>query len=221
MSGLVYSSPLLGEVEFPVVTMDEIRRQNAAAALEALEERRREAFGNYYATYGGARFSNLSAPTSVVNEASAFCSEVRDGNPDGRGLLLFGSNGVGKTYLAAAIANEAVEAGKKATLTSMRDLIALMPYGADLKIINRLLTYDLVVLDDLGAERNTPTGVETAFTVVDKLYSKKVGLVITSNLSKQQIANPDMGSRRLMDRLKERCRLVEYSGPNKRQGRLQ
>lgn len=218
--GVEYDSEIFGTVTFPVITMDEIYASNMQAKMDVLEEHRKDCFGSYYGTYHKASFTDLDAPEKVVNEVSTYCNDLCAGRANGRGLMLVGNNGVGKTWCAAIIANEALNAGLKVCFTSMRDLISWMPYGADPKVINRLMGYDLVVLDDLGAERRTETGCETAFTVIDKLYGRKVPVVVTTNLSRQQIDNPDLASRRLMDRLKERCRLVEYVGRNRRQVRI-
>ena len=218
MFTVTYDTPS-GPVAFPVMDMSDVELMVQEMALKKIGREPRRGLGQWEATYGDASFQDLKAPPEVGDAALHLAESVAAGNCRA-GLLICGPSGVGKTWAAAAVANYAIDAGKRVEFTSMRHLIASMPYGLELSVLNSLTRNDLVVIDDLGAERNTQTGVETAFSVIDALYSAQVPMLITTNLTPRYIAEAKGGESRMYDRIKERCRVVEYLGPNKRQGRL-
>lgn len=209
MRELTYTSPALVEVRFPVYDMSDVEEMARAS-------RPSQTLGRFHAAYGSASLDALDAPQGVADAVREYASMAAEGIRDGAGLLLCGPNGVGKTWAAAAIANAAIEAGRTVEFTSMRDLIASMPYGAELGRLTSLARRSLVVIDDLGSERTTDTGRETAFSVIDALYTSMTPMVITTNMTPRYMAEASGGEARMLDRIRERCRMVEYIGPNKR-----
>ena len=66
--------------------------------------------------------------------------------------------------------------------------------------------YSLLVIDDLGVERNTEYAMEQMFTVIDSRYRSKKPLIVTTNLKLEEIKNPpDLAHARIYDRILERC----------------
>lgn len=103
-------------------------------------------------------------------------------------LLLQGGFGVGKTHLAAAIANTVNERGGDVLFVLVPDLLDHLRSGFDPKSIesygelfDRLKNTPLLVLDDLGAESPTPWAQEKLFQLLDHRYLLRLPTVITTN----------------------------------------
>lgn len=132
---------------------------------------------------------------------------------DNRGLLLFGGVGTGKTHTAACIANELLEHGVSVVMTS---LVKLIDSGAE-DICSRMGSIDLLVLDDLGAERSTDYALEQVYNIVDSRYRAGLPVIYTTNLTLEELKHPaDMRYARIYDRVLERCFPVEFRGSSRR-----
>src|SRR5262245_20889240 len=107
-----------------------------------------------------------------------------------RGLLLFGPHGVGKTHLAVGILKACVRSkGARAYFFETRELLRLVrdTYNrsveeTEMEVLKPLLEADLLVLDDLGAERTSEWVQETLGLVVNTRYNARRPTVFTSNL---------------------------------------
>ena len=77
----------------------------------------------------------------------------------------------------------------------------------------------LLILDDLGAERNTSYGKECVFDVVNRRLLSGKPMIITTNitLSAMQKAT-DLDDRRIYDRILEVCVPLLFNGENFRKG---
>lgn len=132
---------------------------------------------------------------------------------ENRGLLLFGSVGTGKTFAAACIANELLKQGFSVVMTS---LVKLVDGGAD-DLIYRMRNIDLLILDDLGAERSTDYGLEKVYSVTDARYRSSKPVIYTTNLPLDTLKNgTDIRYARIYDRILERCFPVEFRGVSRR-----
>ena len=86
-------------------------------------------------------------------------------------------------------------------------------------ILKQLMRPDLLILDDLGAERNTSYGKECVFDVVNRRLLSGKPMIITTNitLSAMQKAT-DLDDRRIYDRILEVCVPILFNGENFRKG---
>lgn len=131
---------------------------------------------------------------------------------ENRGLLLFGAVGTGKTFAAACIANALLEQNYSVVMTS---LVMLME-NAD-NVIRRMNRIDLLILDDLGAERSTDYGFERIYAVCDARYRCGKPVIYTSNLPLETFKHTDdIRCARIYDRVLERCYPVEFRGISRR-----
>ena len=82
-----------------------------------------------------------------------------------------------------------------------------------------LMRPDLLILDDLGAERNTSFGKERVFDVVDKRLLSGKPMIVTTNIPlsvmKQAV---ELDDRRIFDRILEVCVPIRFDGENFRKG---
>jgi DNA replication protein DnaC len=105
-------------------------------------------------------------------------------------LLLLGRYGTGKTHLAAAIANQAVNMGVSTLFLTVPDLLDWLRFaysnsvGAGFEArFEEIRSVPLLVMDDFGTHNATPWAQEKLFQILDHRYVAKLPTVITSNLN--------------------------------------
>lgn len=135
------------------------------------------------------------------------------------GLLLYGPVGTGKTFYAACIANALLDRGVPVMMTSFARVVNTMQgmYTGRQEYLDKLVSYPLLIIDDLGAERGSDYMLEQVYSVVDARYQTGRPLIVTTNIPISEIKEPqDLKYRRIYDRILERCHPVEITGPSRR-----
>ncbi len=140
----------------------------------------------------------------------------------GRGLILSGPWGVGKTHLAVGILWAWLDAGRVGVFATVPDLMADLRtaqfsdergHGSDL--LNILRDAELLVLDDLGVEKPSEWVLETLFRLVNGRELENTVTVVTTNA-----ATPaELGARldgRILSRLVGMCEWVKLTGTDHR-----
>ena len=141
-------------------------------------------------------------------------------SPKSIGLYMYGGVGVGKTFYASCIANEIARVyGHTVKAISMTKVVNDIFSAEDKsRYISELVSYDLLILDDFGAERKTDYALEQVFSVIDERYKMQKPLIITSNLSYGELKNAkDVQHKRIYDRIIDMCVPVELEGESRRQ----
>lgn len=166
-------------------------------------------------TFANDDGKNEKITTAMKNYVKNF-TEFRK---DGKGLLLHGPVGTGKTYLAACIANALIDEGYTVKMTSVSEITNQL-FGlkeGKQEFIDSLNKFSMLVIDDLGTERNTEYMLEQVFNIIDARYRSGLPFIITTNLSIDVIKKPqDIEHQRIYDRILERCFPVEISGTSRR-----
>ncbi|HFH9277747.1 TPA: ATP-binding protein [Streptococcus agalactiae] len=138
---------------------------------------------------------------------------------DNVGLLFYGDVGSGKTYLACSIANELIEREQvKVKIMNLSQVINQIQESAfkldSNEIINNLSNIPLLILDDLGIERDTSYAREQVYNIINSRYLKGRPTIFTTNLSLEIIQNPniDLEYQRIYSRILEMTIPVKVTG---------
>jgi DNA replication protein DnaC len=154
-----------------------------------------------------ARQPGLSATVGAVRR---YCETIDEQLDAGHGLWLMGGPGTGKTTLAMLASKAAMAAGRSVAIYSTPALLARIrqTFDADagdgyLAFFDRLVSVDLLHLDDLGAERSTDWVLEQLYAIVDRRYNDERSIVFTTNLDEPELTE-QVGAR-TVSRLVEIC----------------
>lgn len=139
------------------------------------------------------------------------------------GLLLWGGIGTGKSFGAACIANELIEASIPVCMVNLshvlNDLTNFQSVDRN-QYIGDLMKYPLLILDDFGMERKTEFANEQIFNVIDERYRSGKPLIVTTNIPLTSLKAPDsLEMSRICDRLWEMCTPVGFGDKGRRQAK--
>jgi DNA replication protein DnaC len=164
-------------------------------------------FDNFETKRNAKRKETVEAAKSYVN---AF--NFRNGAP--RGLILKGTIGCGKTHVAVAILQAVIRKGYTGLYYNMVDLLsdirATYSDSSPLdehELLDDVNEPDLLVLDDLGAEKTSGFVNDRLYLIVNRRYECCKPMLITTNLSLAELEEKLEG--RTVSRLCEMCELVE------------
>lgn len=127
----------------------------------------------------------------------------------GMGLLFWGPPGTGKTYLAACISNALLDQGVPVLMTSFGRMLGALPgpaSGEQTAAIDEWMKHPLLIIDDLGVERESQYALELVYHIIDACYRSGKPMVITTNLSMKDLEKTDsLQKMRIYQRVLERC----------------
>ncbi len=166
--------------------------------------------------------------STALRNAKARVQEFIDLWPStdqGRGLLLMGACGVGKTHLAVAVLVEVMNSGKPGRIlfSNFQDLIQEIQASFDndqvpskSELLRPLLEADLLVLDELGSQKPTTFVQDILYYVINTRYNEERTTVFTTNyFDTAEVREESLGQRigtRLRSRLYEMANLVKFDG---------
>lgn len=180
--------------------------------------------------YQHCQLSNFEQTVDSLREAHRRARAFVDAFPAvDKGLLLRGRHGVGKTHLAVAMLREIIASkGARGYFYETRELLKLVrdtfatAGESEMDVLRPVLDADILVLDDLGAEKTSEWVQETLGLVVNTRYSERRPTIFTTNLDDTaDTTNPNsmyvqLGAR-TRSRLFEMCHWVDMEGPDVRE----
>lgn len=132
-----------------------------------------------------------------------------------QGLLFWGTVGTGKSYTAACIANELLERNIPVVMTSFVKILQNIQGDQEEErvFMSRLNDARLLIIDDLGTERNTDYALEKVYNIIDSRYRAGKPLILTTNMTVREMQeNTDIRYKRIYDRIFEMCFPVRVPG---------
>ena len=146
-----------------------------------------------------------------------------DMKADNIGILFYGDVGTGKSFLACCIANALLGRLVSVSVTNFPRILNTLQGSFDderQKRIDRLQQYSLLVIDDLGVERDTAFSVEQVYNVIDTRARSGKPLIVTTNLSMKDLQSPpSLAHSRIYDRVLEMCPIrLKLTGDSRRVG---
>jgi DNA replication protein DnaC len=143
-------------------------------------------------------------------------------NKEPRNLLFTGSYGVGKSHLAKAITDGVIAKDYSAIFISVPKLLTKFrtSYNRDSEfsesdLIDALNRTDLLVLDDLGAEKSSEWAFEKLFEIIDSRQG--MNTIYTTNYSPKDLIKK-LGERNFSRVVNRSTTLIEIDGENYRLG---
>ena len=152
----------------------------------------------YKQNYIGMKFQNLNFENFNSNSenelAIAIAKDYVNKNitsANTNGLIIMGESGVGKTHLAASIANKLIENDKivlMGRLTTLLDMIK-ETFKDNTKSENELIelysNVDMIIIDDLGTEKISNWALEKLYTIIENRNENRLPIIITTRFDKQ------------------------------------
>lgn len=198
----------------------EREREKHRAEEELLRIRQMKSAGLQDKTFYNYTFERCDASQGNAVYAKRYVEHFSEMAQSGQGLLLWGNVGTGKTFLAGCIANALIEQKIPVLMTNFPKILNALGglYSSErneyLASLNR---YTLLVIDDMGIERESPYTLETVYTVIDERYKSGKPFIITTNIQLDVLGNPqDLEHARIYDRIMERCMPIFFGGRNYR-----
>jgi DNA replication protein DnaC len=184
-----------GECDGSTWILDE--ETNQSRPCRCRDQRVRQAASGGIGTGIGRRFLEVSfdrepivsLDRAVLRQVRAFTRSIEEKLDAGRGLWFDGPVGTGKTSLAILVAKAAEDAGRTYAVYPVPRLLAEIKRTFDrdasdsyMGFFRRLCTVDLLVLDDLGAEKQTEWVLEQLYSIVNERWQDRRSIVVTTNL---------------------------------------
>ena len=211
------------------------REQRRLAAAKIPERYRNYTLDGYETAFRGAHPSLAQAHLTARRFVEAYPVDTA-----GKGLMFTGSIGVGKTHLAVGVLRRLVqERGVKGLFSDYRELLKSIQnsynpqvQSTELELLRPIFRAEVLVLDDLGAQKPNEWVWDTVALILNSRYNDKLTTIITSNYpdlsacggnltdaeraAREQTLGDRIGDR-MRSRLAEMCVRVEMTGEDFRQ----
>lgn len=143
----------------------------------------------------------------VFEMAKKYADRFQDMYKKNQGLLLYGPVGTGKSFTAACIGNYLLNNAKPVIMTSFVKILQdIWENDREAEYITIINSAALLIIDDLGTERETDYALEKVYNIIDSRVRANKPMIITSNLELNDMMEcEDIRKKRIYDRILECC----------------
>lgn len=144
----------------------------------------------YKQNYSERKFQNQNFENFNINSGNEIAVKVAKDytnkcitKEQTKGLIITGESGLGKTHLAASIANKLIENDKivlMGRLTTFRDITK-----SENELIELYSNVDIIIIDDLGTEKISQWALEKLYTIIENRNENRLPIIITTRFDKQ------------------------------------
>ena len=167
--------------------------------------------------YSPDRGSLSRSPRETMEHHLAVCRRYADRfGSEGGNLLLFGAPGLGKTHLSAAIAREVSDGGFSVVYDTAGHVFSCFEaekFGREEEResgVERILSCDLLILDDLGTEMVTTFVQSALYQIINGRLLEKKSTIVSTNLMPEAIAQRYSGQ--IASRIEGEYQLLPFVG---------
>jgi len=171
--------------------------------------------------YGAKILSASEAQKPIYARMQKYVDNFDKVLEKGSPILMLGAVGTGKTHLACAVANEVIKKGYSALYMTLNEAVLLMTESwkkggeSEIKILRRFCEADLIILDEIGCQRNSDISLSIITAIYDALNRELKPTISLSNLSAEQVCQNL--TPRIYDRLTHNGVVFEFVGESLRQ----
>lgn len=179
-----------------------------------------------------AHFDKIDYQNESAHFKSVMGTLVKFVEDNSLGYFIFGDLGIGKSYISAAVTNEFAKKNHSVAFVHVPSLLSLLKqnfnnsYELD-RILRKLRSVKVLVLDDLGAEPITSwSRDEILLSILNDRLENKRKTIITSNYRPELLVglykldtrgvSDEIRARRLVDRIHALTSPLEMTGKNRR-----
>ncbi len=182
--------------------MIRFQRQRDASLMD--RKYREAGFGVYQVT------DNNKRALSVARQYVQKFDQMYESN---QGIIFYGPVGTGKSYTSACIANALLDRNVSVIMTSFVKILQNIQTQDEAEYIAMLNSAKLLILDDLGTERNTDYALEKVYNIIDSRSRASKPMILTTNLElRDMMEAEDIRYKRIYDRIFETCFPVKIPG---------
>lgn len=191
----------------------EARRLEEIRQAQRIEHNRELAFSDKPSRF--VTFERDLAPQSLTSlKVRKYVDSFEQGV---KWLVLFGECGTGKSFYAKCAANAVIDKGFTVKLVTLSEVERMLWKDRSGDTYDWLDSFDLLILDDLFAERDTDYMREIVFNLTDLRSRSGKPLIVTTNLNADGFVHPkDQARERIVSRLKQHSAFVPTDGKDKR-----
>ena len=159
-----------------------------------------------YEYYEGTDLEGFKSAVQISKDMVQNFSSVKTN------LLFYGTVGCGKSFLSGCIAKALMDQGIRVVYFSATQLFDILYQNTLYNALEDLYNYDLVIVDDLGAEMTNSFVTTALFSFLNERILRDKATIISTNLNLSELK--ERYSDRIVSRIIQNFKLCKLSGPD-------